>query len=50
MVEWKYYIQTDFNLANQKYQEAKVFAQMVGNEQLIKSLDGEWKEDMKKYL
>lgn len=50
MVEWKYYIQTDFDLANQKYQEAKVFAQMVGNEQLIKSLDGEWKEDIKKYI
>lgn len=50
MVEWKYYIQTDFQLANQKYQEARTFAQMLGNQQLLRSLDGEWKADMKKYL
>ncbi|KXT73045.1 Transcriptional regulator [Streptococcus sp. DD10] len=50
MVEWKYYIQTDFNLAYQRYQEAIMFAKLFGNEQLIQSLDGEWETDIKKYL
>ena len=50
MVEWKYYIQCDFNEANRKYQEAKMVAQIFGNEELITSLDGEWKEDIKKYI
>ena len=50
MVEWKYYIQCDFNEANRKYQEAKVVAQIFGNEELITSLDIEWQEDIKKYI
>ena len=50
MVEWKYYIQCDFNEANRKYQEAKVVAQIFGNEELITSLDREWQEDIKKYI
>lgn len=50
MVEWKYYIQSDFNQANQKYQEAKMMAQMLGNEHLVGKLDEEWKQDIKKYL
>ena len=49
MVEWKYYIQTDYDTAKQKYEEAKMVARMFGNEQLIVSLDKEWSEDVERY-
>ena len=49
MVEWKYYIQTDYDTAKQKYEEAKMMARMFGNEQLIVSLDKEWSEDVERY-
>ena len=49
MVEWKYYIQTDYETAKQKYEEAKMMARMFGNEQLIVSLDNEWSEDLERY-
>ena len=49
MVEWKYYIQTDYDTAKQKYEEAKMMARMFGNEQLILSLDNEWAEDLERY-
>lgn len=49
MVEWKYYIQTDYDTAKQKYEEAKMMARMFGNEQLILSLDNEWSEDLERY-
>ena len=49
MVEWKYYIQTDYDTAKQKYEEAKMMARMFGNEQLIVSLDKEWTEDLERY-
>ena len=49
MVEWKYYIQTDYDSAKQKYEEAKMMARMFGNEQLIVSLDNEWAEDIERY-
>ena len=49
MVEWKYYIQTDYETAKQKYEEAKMMARMFGNEQLIVSLDNEWNEDLERY-
>ena len=42
MVEWKYYIQMDYDTAKQKYEEAKMMARMFGNEKLIVSLDNEW--------
>ena len=47
MVEWKYYIQTDYDTAKQKYEEAKMMARMFGNEKLIVSLDNEWSKDNK---
>ena len=49
MVEWKYYLQTDYNTAKQKYEEAKMMARMFGNEKLIVSLDKEWAEDLERY-
>ena len=49
MVEWKYYIQTDYETAKQKYEEAKMMARMFGNEKLIASLDKEWSEDLERY-
>ena len=49
MVEWKYYIHTDYDTAKQKYEEAKMMARMFGNEQLIVSLDNEWSEDLERY-
>lgn len=49
MVEWKYYIQTDYATAKQKYEEAKMMAKMFGNEKLIVSLDNEWIEDLERY-
>ena len=49
MVEWKYYIQTDYDTAKQKYEEAKMMARMFGNEQLIVSLDNEWSEDLERH-
>lgn len=49
MVERKYYIQTDYETAKQKYEEAKMMARMFGNEQLIVSLDNEWSEDLERY-
>lgn len=49
MVEWKYYLQTDYDTAKQKYEEAKMMARMFGNEQLIVSLDNEWNEDLERY-
>ena len=49
MVEWKYYIQTDYDTAKQKYEEAKMMARMFGNEQLIVNLDKEWTEDNKRF-
>lgn len=49
MVEWKYYIQTDYDTAKQKYEEAKMMARMFGNEKLIVSLDKEWSEDSERY-
>jgi len=49
MVEWKYYIQTDYATAKQKYEEAKMMAKMFGNEKLIVSLDNEWSEDLERY-
>lgn len=49
MVEWKYYIQTDYDTAKQKYEEAKMMARMFGNEKLIVSLDNEWAEDLERY-
>lgn len=49
MVEWKYYIQTDYDTAKQKYEEAKMMARMFGNEQLIVSLDKEWTKDNKRF-
>ena len=49
MVEWKYYIQTDYDTAKQKYGEAKMMARMFGNEQLLVSLDNEWAEDLERY-
>ena len=49
MVEWKYYIQTDYDTAKQKYEEAKMMARMFGNEKLIVSLDNEWSEDLERY-
>ena len=49
MVEWKYYIQTDYDTAKQKYEEAKIMARMFGNEKLIVSLDNEWSEDLERY-
>lgn len=47
MVEWKYYLQTDYDTAKQKYEEAKMMARMFGNEKLIVSLDNEWSKDNK---
>ena len=47
MVEWKYYIHTDYDTAKQKYEEAKMMARMFGNEKLIVSLDNEWSKDNK---
>ena len=49
MVEWKYYIQMDYDTAKQKYEEAKMMARMFGNEKLIVSLDKEWAEDLERY-
>ena len=49
MVEWKYYIQTDYDTAKQKYEEAKMMARMFSNEKLIVSLDNEWSEDLERY-
>ena len=49
MVEWKYYIQTDYETAKQKYEEAKMMARMFGNKQLIVSLDNEWSENLERY-
>ena len=49
MVEWKYYIHTDYDTAKQKYEEAKMMARMFGNEKLIVSLDKEWAEDLERY-
>ena len=49
MVEWKYYIHTDYDTAKQKYEEAKMMARMFGNEKLIVSLDNEWSEDVERY-
>ena len=49
MVEWKYYIQTDYDTAKQKYEEAKMMARMFGNEKLLVSLDNEWSEDLERY-
>lgn len=49
MVEWKYYIQTNYDTAKQKYEEAKMMARMFGNEKLIVSLDKEWSEDLERY-
>ena len=49
MVEWKYYLQTDYDTAKQKYEEAKMMARMFGNEKLIVSLDKEWSEDLERY-
>ena len=49
MVEWKYYIQMDYDTAKQKYEEAKMMARMFGNEKLIASLDNEWSEDLERY-
>ena len=49
MVEWKYYIQTDYDTAKQKYEEAKMMARMFGNEKLIVSLDNEWVKDLERY-
>ncbi len=49
MVEWKYYLQTDYDTAKQKYEEAKMMARMFGNEKLIVSLDNEWSEDLERY-
>ena len=49
MVEWKYYLRTDYDTAKQKYEEAKMMARMFGNEQLIVSLDNEWSEDLERY-
>lgn len=48
MVEWKYYLQTDYDTAKQKYEEAKMMARMFGNEKLIVSLDKEWSKDNKR--
>ena len=49
MLEWKYYIQTDYDTAKKKYEEAKMMARMFGNEKLIVSLDNEWAEDLERY-
>ena len=49
MVEWKYYIQTDYDTAKQKYEEAKMMARMFDNEKLLVSLDNEWAEDLERY-
>lgn len=49
MVEWKYYLQTDYDTAKQKYEEAKMMARMFGNEKLVVSLDNEWSEDLERY-
>ena len=49
MVEWKYYIQMNYDTAKQKYEEAKMMARMFGNEKLIVSLDNEWSEDLERY-
>lgn len=49
MVEWKYYLRTDYDTAKQKYEEAKMMARMFGNEKLIVSLDNEWSEDLERY-
>ena len=49
MVEWKYYIQTDYDTAKQKYEEAKMMARMFSNEKLIVSLDNEWSQDLERY-
>lgn len=49
MVEWKYYLRTDYDTAKQKYEEAIMMARMFGNEKLIVSLDNEWSEDLERY-
>lgn len=49
MVEWKYYIQMDYDTAKQKYEEAKMMARMFGNDKLIVSLDKEWSQDLERY-
>ncbi len=49
MVEWKYFIHTDYDTAKQKYEEAKMMARMFGNEKLLVSLDNEWAEDLERY-
>ncbi|WP_247929141.1 helix-turn-helix domain-containing protein [Streptococcus mitis] len=49
MVEWKYYLRTDYDTAKQKYEEAKMMARMFGNEKLVVSLDNEWAEDLERY-
>lgn len=48
MVEWKYYLRTDYDTAKQKYEEAKMMTRMFGNEKLIVSLDKEWSKDNKR--
>ena len=49
MVEWKYYIQTDYETAKQQYEAAKMMSRMFGNEKLLVSLDNEWAEDLERY-
>lgn len=52
MFLWKQALreERDFSLAESFYQSSKTFAQLIGDEFLVKKLTEEWQEDVKKYL
>ncbi len=43
-------VERDFSLSESFYQSSKTFAQLIGDEFLVKKLTEEWQEDVKKYL
>ena len=52
MFLWKQALrgERDFSLSESFYQSSKTFAQLIGDEFLVKKLTEEWQEDVKKYL
>lgn len=52
MLEWKYAlaVEKDMTKATEKYQQAKMLAEMLDLAPVVKGLEFQWQHDLKKYL
>ena len=50
--EWRYalFVKKDYSVAENYFQEAKIFARMIDNSHLIEQLEKQWQHDLQDFL